>query len=273
MDKVLALTRMIEITDDIERDIIELILKPVMDNNTTTFLNYWGSNNLNRDELGIEYLKRTKEVAIKLFKANKHRKNYGTLENIFAPELEKEASSDKGIADLCYHKLELACEFDAFLVQYKSALDALIKALNPFIDSNYKTFSRDKKYGFDFLKEIQTNKSKIIKNRTKKLCSYVANETASIKKIIGLRDGIVHFESSKLSPFHYSKEEKMIFNPLLVLAEDEIYEPNEFMLNELNGLVEFVRNFILLSLSELDQTMWPESDPKEGFIWKIKVEN
>jgi len=270
--KVLALTRLIEITDDIEREIIESILKPVMDNNSVTFLNFWGSTNLENDKLGIEYLKRIKEVTIKLFKANKHRKNYHTLENIFAPELKEEASKDTGIADLCFNKLELACELDAFLVQYKSVLDALIKSLNPFIDANYKTFSRDEKYGFDFIKEILNNKPDIIKSRTKKLCSYVSEKSSNLKKVIGLRDGIVHFESNKLSPFHYSKKEKEIFNPLLVLSDEEIYEPNDFMLEKIKEIVDFVKNFIIFSLSELDEAMWPESDPKEGFIWKIKTD-
>lgn len=252
--KVLALTHILQATDKVEHSILDQIVKPVINQDTYTVVDYWAQERFRDLEGADQYLVVVKRTGAKLMQSYQYHKNYIIVENKITEDLERKIAKSKIHIDQRWFRLELTCEIDAFLSKWKSTLDSLVKTLIPIFGIRTLTFERDNQYHFKFIKELKNSSPNDIKKKTDKLCKFVIKNSEMLHRIIKLRDDVIHYDKELLTPFHYRLDEHKLYRPNLSW-EDRDYDPKEFMLSATEFLRDFIKDFILLSLNSLVSKM------------------
>lgn len=274
-DKILALTHHLSANNEVERSILDQILKPVLNETTQTILNYWIVEKFRNEKGADQYITVIRKTCLRLMQAYQHQKNYKIVEDKITKDVKKEIAKKRFYIDERWYKLELNCEVDAFLTKWKSTLDSLAKSLIPIFNTKALTFERSEKYSFRFLGELENNLPDDIKRKTIELSKFVKDKSDTLHKMIKLRDDIVHFDKELLTPYHYHLKENKLFMPNL-LWEDRWFSPEEFMLFATEFLKDFIKDFILLSLNNLESNLklfisdsgyeWREGHNKVGGV-------
>ena len=134
------------------------------------------------------------------------------------------------------------------MTKWKATLDVLVKSLIPLFGTKTLLFNRDNKYEFKIVKEIETSLSKNKKIKLSNLCSHIRSSADLIHKVIKLRDDVVHFDKECLTPFHYRLSEQKLYQPNLIW-ENKQYKPQDFMLQTIEFLRDFIRDFMIYSIN------------------------
>ena len=196
-----------------------------------------------------------------------HYKNYLVIEEKKKKQILKEISKLERSIDERWRSLELSCEIDAFLSKWKSTLDSLAKTLIPLYGFNSKTY-RDN--GNKLIKLLQNLPMSTI-DKTKPLINLIDNNIDTIGKIIELRNKVVHFDKECLTPFHYHLPDKKLYAPNLIW-EGEHYDPKDFMIQSVELLRDYIRDFIVNSINGYVENMFLVVDTK-GHQWLPKNNN
>lgn len=250
-EKVLALTHKIVITDDFENRVKKEIVEPILDQMTFTALNFQKTNSETKPSIAEKYFLDIDKVVFRLLQCHKHQRNYKLVESQRTEELNADIQKATRYIDECWRPLELNCEIDAFLTKWKSTLDALAKTLIPLYEINSKTWGDHGKKIIKQLKNLSADK--VIK--IKQLIELVEDSKEQIGSIIDLRDKVVHYDTECLTPFHYRLKEKKLYNPSLIW-DGNIYNPQDFMTQSSEYLLDFIREFIVKSINGFVESLY-----------------
>lgn len=262
-EKVLALTHKIVITDDFEKRVKKEIIEPILDQMTFTVLNFQKTEHESKPSVAENYFLDIDKVVFRLLQCHKHQKNFELVESQRIEELNADIQKATRHIDECWRPLELNCEIDAFLTKWRSTLDALAKTLIPLYGINSKTWKEKGQKVINQLKNLPAERV----SKIQQLINLIENNKGQIGSIIDLRDKVVHYDMECLTPFHYRLNEKKLYSPNLIWDGD-IYRPQDFMTQTSEYLLDFIREFVVVSINGFVESLFIEIT-SEGHQWFI----
>lgn len=259
--------------DDIEKHLIEDVLTIVLNRDTQSLINYWGTTKFNKNKIGEGYLMTIIDVVRSLMKANHHRRKYLEQEEIIEKEiLEINKNSDSGVP-IIYERPDLISEVDSFLIQLKSVLDSLAKSLNPIFNLKINGWHKGTRKG----DKTQKSGVKIInalnnlvpelKNKATDLIYFIEDNIEYISAIVFLRDRPVHHGKIKnIQGFVYIIKERRLIKPRLVLKDKNI-DLSKFLETTIKNLINFTELVIVNTLKKLIPNIYLAKGNDGRFSW------
>ena len=217
-------------------------------------------------------------VTDSLFKANGHVVDYKDKEKGFEKRFKRTVIKDpnKGKFDMFDDPLELANQFDGYLIQIKAALDNLARAINPLLGTTFQGWSAKevegvKTSGARILKELKERKQ----SELEPLIRHLEDSMKDITYLVDLRDKPVHFGGNgELRGFFYSQADKKITTPIIRHPDGRTESIRDFVNATFEQTIVFISKVILYSIQYkapkgmyIEQFIDPRGDT--AFRWKI----
>ena len=270
MDTQLTLTEAIEINDEIDRLLLEEILLIAQNNQILPLVSYWGYQKLKIDNADEKFVKSIMLSINSLVKANALRRNYVKRKDDLIEEIKK----DKAIAgtniDMLFNKVDAFILIEAFFGQIKTSLDLLAQSIKPIYGREFHTW--EKKRGLSGMTIADTLSVSIkaeIKPNAKPIVDLIKRHAESITKIVAHRDDTVHYGKLKnVQGFRYSVKTKEVMPPLIKIDENSAAYVDEYMMEVLKYISDFVQGFIVTMLSNLlpDMNVAKHKDGHWGWV-------
>lgn len=191
-------------------------------------------------------------IADSLFKANGHIIDYKDKEKKFEKRFKMMVIKDpnKGKFDIVNDPLDLANQFDGYLVQAKAALDNLANAINPLFGTNFSGWKSKKVDGFILSGVYILNE---LKNKKKKeldtLIKFLEDTMGGISYLVGLRNKPIHLGgNSSLQGFFFDHTKKKRTNPVIRHSVGQTETIREFVDKSFEDTIIFVSKVILYGI-------------------------
>lgn len=270
MDTQLTLTEEIEINDEIDRRLLEDILLIVQNTQILSLVSFWGHQKLQIDKADEQFLKHILLSINALVKANALRRNYVKRKNDLIEEIKKDNSISGANIDILLNKVDAFILIEAFFGQVKTSLDLLAQSLKPIYGREFQTWKRKNNLsGMAIADTLSTSIKDDIKPNAKPIIELIKHHSESITKIVAHRDDTVHYGKLKnVQGFRYSVKNKEIIPPLIKITETEAGYVDEYMMEVLKYVADFVQEFIILLLSNLlpDMKVGRHKDGQWGWM-------
>lgn len=270
MQRQLTLTQQIEMNDKIDHFLLEEILLIVQNNQVLPMVSCWGHEKLKIDKADEIFLKKIMLSVNALIKANALRRNYEKIKDSLIEEIEKDPTIIGTNIDILFNKVDAFILIEGFFVQIKTALDLLAQSLKTIYGKEFHTWEKkDKLCGMKIVSGLSNNLSNDIKPHAKKIIDLISFHAEAITRIVTHRDDTVHYgKLNKVQGFRFSVQQKKVIAPLILITDHESAYVNDYMLEVLKYISEFIQEFIITLLSNLinDMKIAKKSDGTWG--WK-----
>ncbi len=270
MDQQITLTEEIEINDEIDRRLLEEILLIVQNTQILSIVSFWGHQKLQIDKADEQFLKHILLSINALVKANALRRNYVQRKDDLIEEIKKSNSISGTNIDMLFNKVDAFILIEAFFGQIKTSLDLLAQSLKPIYGREFLTWKRKNDLsGMAIADTLATSIKDDIKPNAKPIIELIKHHSESITKIVASRDDVVHFGKLKnVQGFRYSAKTREIVPPLIKITETEAGYVDEYMMEVLKYIADFVQEFIITILSNLlpDMRIAKHEDGQWGWV-------
>lgn len=270
MDQQLTLTEEIEINDEIDRRLLEEILLTVQNTQVLSLVSFWGHQKLQIDKADEQFLKHIMLSINALVKANALRRNYVQRKDDLIEEIKKDKSISGTNIDMLFNKVDAFILIEAFFGQIKTSLDLLAQSLKPIYGREFQTWKRKNNLsGMAIADTLSTSIKDDIKPNAKPIIELIKHHSKSITQIVAHRDDTVHYGKLKnVQGFRYSVKTKEIIPPLIKITETEAGYVDEYMMEVLKYIADFVQAFIITLLSNLlpDMKVAKHKDGQWGWV-------
>lgn len=270
MDQQLTLTEEIEINDEIDRQLLEEILLIVQNTQILSLVSFWGHQKLQIDKADEQFLKHIMLSINALVKANALRRNFVQRKVDLIEEIKKDKSILGTNIDMLFNKVDAFVLIEAFFGQIKTSLDLLAQSLKPIYGREFHTWKRKNNLsGMTIADTLSTSIRDDIKPNAKPIIKLIKHHSESITKIVAHRDDTVHYGKLKnVQGFRYSVKNKEVSPPLIKVTETEAGYVDEYMLEVLKYISDFIQEFIITLLSNLlpDMKVAKHKDGQWGWV-------
>lgn len=270
MDQQLTLTEVIEINDEIDERLLKDILLIVQNTQILSLVSFWGHQRLQIDKADELFLKHIMLSINALVKANALRRNYVKRKDDLVEEIKKNKDISSTSVDILFNKVDAFILIEAFFGQIKTSLDLLAQSLKPIYGREFQTWKRKNGLsGMTIADSLATSIKDEIKPNAKPIIDLIKYHSESITRIVRHRDDTVHYGKLKsVQGFRYSVKTKEVIPPLIKITETEAGYVDEYMMEVLKYIADFIQKFIILLLSNLlpDMKVGKHKDGQWGWI-------
>lgn len=217
-----------------------------------------GIENLTEEQQG-EINEITNAVLVKIGALRHHAKAFRTYQESRYQEIAQDESKVRLIQKgLTVCERELTYEFDAYMYQFKSSLDMLVKILGYIFEGNPKvpqTYGNSGEGVIDYLGkkkrhfQRQGRLAPLIEYRIDRIIELIRGARAPwLKPLIDWRDTISHYNPILTIGFGWNAEENALQRPLAIISE----EPRPLLQvieGQVQTLIKYSAEFIARSIS------------------------
>ncbi len=270
MEQQLTLTEEIEINDEIDRRLLEEILLIVQNTQILSLVSYWGHQKLQIEKADEQFLKHIILSINALVKANALRRNFILRKVDLVEQLKTDETALGASVDVLFNKVDAFVLMEAFFGQIKTSLDLLAQSLKPIYGREFLTWKRKNNLsGMSIADTLATSIKDDIKPNAKLVVELIKLHAQSITKIVAHRDDTVHYGKLKnVQGFRYSVRTNEVIPPLIKITETETGYVDEYMLEVLKYMTDFVQEFVITLLSNLlpDMKVAKHKDGQWGWV-------
>lgn len=270
MEMQLTITTEIEINDDIDRLLLEEILLIVQNKQILSLVSYWGHQKLKIDKADEKFIKSIMLSINSLVKANALRRNYVKRKDDLIEEIKKDKAIVGTNIDMLFNKVDAFILIEAFFGQIKTSLDLLAQSLQPIYGREFRTWKRKNNLSGMVIADTLSTSIKVeIRPNAKPIVDLIKLHAKSITKIVAHRDDTVHYGKLKnVQGFRYSVKTKKIAPPSIKIDENSAAYVDEYMMEVLKYISNFVQEFIVTMLSNLlpDMKVAKHKDGQWGWV-------
>lgn len=220
------------------------------------------------------FLDKQMKVVRSLWKANKHLRDYRKDEEAEMTRLgEANAGSETNSYVGGMESIELEADWDAFLVQFKAALDTLAGAMNVLLGTNFDRWGKgtDRATGKKMSGQKILNRLKDIRNPSPEIEALISFIEANLQwatYIVELRDMPVHRGQTIGGAILFNPELNTTQKAKIVHGKDQVEDIIAFMERTLKDMAAFVRMITYLGINHrLDKGFKMGVDKEDKFVF------